>query len=86
MIYRSLIGKKSPATLVYFISHRRQHQNYYKILEVPLDASDEDIKKNYYRLVKKYHPDLNNSHKSHIIKVNEAFDVLSNAQKRKEYD
>ena len=62
--------------------------NYYEILEVTNNASDEVIKASYKALVKKYHPDnVNNlSVSKDISLINEAYEVLSNPIKRKEYD
>ena len=66
-------------------------ENYYKILEVDKDASPEIIEKAYKLLVKKYHPDLQTGNdkliaEEKIKKINTAYDILSNEQKRKEYD
>lgn len=64
--------------------------NYYKILEVGESASDEVIKAAYRALVKKYHPDnyigdVRERDKSLSV-INEAYEVLSNTEKRKIYD
>ena len=66
-------------------------KNYYEILEIDKNASQEIIEKAYKTLVKKYHPDLqNNSEKNNyeeiIKKINEAYEILSNSEKRKNYD
>ena len=66
-------------------------ENYYDILEVNKNASQEIIDKAYKILVKKYHPDLKeenlkNKFEEKIKKINEAYDVLSNLEKRKNYD
>jgi molecular chaperone DnaJ len=63
--------------------------DYYKILGVPRGASDEEIKKAYRKLARKYHPDLNPGSKDSEAKfkeLTEANEVLSDAQKRKNYD
>ncbi len=65
------------------------YKDYYKILGVPKDASDKDIKSAYRRLARKLHPDVNPSDKSAQDKfkdVNEAYEVLGDADKRKRYD
>lgn len=64
--------------------------NYYEILQVREDASDEVIKMAYKALVKKYHPDTflgdENIAEEMMKQINLAYEVLSNPQKRKEYD
>lgn len=66
-------------------------KNYYDILEVNKNASPEIIEKAYKTLVKKYHPDLQDNnlkaeYEEKIKLINEAFEVLSNSEKRKNYD
>lgn len=66
-------------------------ENLYDILEVSKKASKEIIEKAYKTLAKKYHPDLqtpeNKSKAEEMMKkINEAYDILSDEQKRKEYD
>lgn len=63
-------------------------KNYYEILEVDKKASPEVIEKAYKTLVKKYHPDLqNNSNcQDKMRQINEAYEILSNDFKRREYD
>lgn len=62
-------------------------KNYYEILGVQKSASKEEIKAAYRKLVKEYHPDLNKDVDENILKeINEAYHVLSDDQKRKEYD
>ena len=67
---------------------RKNMSNYYEILEVDKNASKEVIEKAYRTLAKKYHPDLRSSAYSQerMMKINEAYEVLSNDFKRKEYD
>ena len=61
--------------------------NYYDILEIDKNSSTDQIKKHYYQLAKKYHPDKNNSINSEKFKVlSEAYSVLSNPKKRYLYD
>lgn len=64
-------------------------RDYYEILELGKGASDEEIKKAYRKLAKKYHPDVNPGDKSAESKfkeINEAYEVLSDSQKRGRYD
>ncbi len=64
-------------------------KNYYEILGVDKNASQDDIKKAYRTLVKKYHPDLHPNDKAAAEKfkeINEANEVLSDENKRKQYD
>jgi DnaJ-class molecular chaperone len=61
-------------------------KNYYDILGVNKSASQEDIKKAYRNLSKKYHPDRNGGDDSKFKEINEAYDTLGDETKRKEYD
>ncbi|MEX0997371.1 MAG: J domain-containing protein [Flavobacteriaceae bacterium] len=63
--------------------------DYYKILDITKSASQNDIKKAYRKLARKYHPDLNPNNKEAEKKfkeINEANEVLSDPEKRKKYD
>ena len=63
--------------------------DYYKILGISKDATQEDIKKAYRKLARKYHPDLNKDNpnaQEKFQEINEANEVLSNPEKRKRYD
>ena len=63
--------------------------DYYKILGVDKGASQDDVKKAYKKLARKYHPDLNpNDPDAHrkFQEINEANEVLSDPEKRKKYD
>ncbi len=66
-----------------------QGKDYYKILGVSKDASQEEIKKAFRKLAVKYHPDKNKGNKEAEEKfkeINEAYAVLSDPEKRKQYD
>jgi len=64
-------------------------KDYYKILGIEKNASQEEIKKAFRQLARKYHPDLNSGNKQSEDKfkeINEAYQVLSNTDKRNQYD
>ncbi len=65
-----------------------KYKNYYQILEVNRKSSDQDIKLNFRRLAKEYHPDKNKSPEAEekFKDINEAYAVLTDAEKRKKYD
>lgn len=66
------------------------NKDYYEILGVPRSASDEDIKKAYRKLAMQFHPDKNPGKEQwaneKFKEINEAFAVLGNPDKRKQYD
>lgn len=67
-------------------------RDYYDILGVEKEASDEDLKKAYRRLARQHHPDLHTGDQQKktaeekFKEVNEAYEILSNQEKRKRYD
>ncbi len=66
-----------------------QYKDYYQILGLSRNASDQEIKQAYRKLARKYHPDINPGDKkaeSHFKDVNEAYEVLSDQEKRAKYD
>src|SRR4051812_21220611 len=64
-------------------------RDYYETLGVPRTASEDDVRKAYRKLARKYHPDLNPGDKAaedRFKNVQEAYDVLNDAKKRSMYD
>ena len=63
--------------------------DFYAVLDVPRDASDDDIKQSYRRLAMQWHPDRNGGSKDSEEKfktITEAYDALRDPQKRAAYD
>ncbi len=63
-------------------------QDYYEILEIDRNATEEEIKKAFRTLATKYHPDVNSSKESEekFKQINEAYQVLSNEKSKRTYD
>ena len=63
--------------------------DYYKILGVPKDIAQKDVKKAYLKRAKQFHPDLHPDDpkaKAKFQALNEAYDVIGDPEKRKKYD
>nr|NP_001246483.1 uncharacterized protein Dmel_CG5504, isoform D [Drosophila melanogaster]AFH08236.1 uncharacterized protein Dmel_CG5504, isoform D [Drosophila melanogaster] len=94
--YRILSSAGSGSTRADAPQVRRLHttrdllaKDYYATLGVAKNANGKDIKKAYYQLAKKYHPDTNKEDPDagrKFQEVSEAYEVLSDEQKRREYD
>ncbi|KAL0304573.1 UNVERIFIED_CONTAM: DnAJ-like protein [Sesamum radiatum] len=70
-------------------NHKPTYKDYYKVLEVDYDATDEKIRLNYRKLALKWHPDKHKGDSAVTAKfqeINEAYTVLSDPDKRLEYD
>lgn len=61
-------------------------KDYYKILEVEENSSEEDIKKSYRSLSKKYHPDMNPNGSEKFKEIAEAYEILGDKSKKENYD
>src|SRR5437588_11861247 len=64
-------------------------KDYYKVLGVPKDATEAEIKKAYRKLAREYHPDANKGNpkaEERFKEISEANDILSDPKRRKEYD
>jgi len=61
-------------------------KDYYQILGVSRSASAEDIKKAYYKLAHKHHPDKSGGDEKKFKEINEAYQILSDKEKRGQYD
>jgi len=71
-----------------WLSQNSTLPDYYKILEISQDATQEEIKNQYRELAKKTHPDKSKDEKSEevMVQVNKAYEILSNEELRKKYD
>src|ERR1700729_243668 len=60
--------------------------DYYKVLGVGSTATDKEITRSYRKLAKQFHPDANPGSEDRFKEISAAYDVLGDAEKRKEYD
>jgi DnaJ-related protein SCJ1 len=75
--------------LVLFFGYIFSEKNLYKILEVDRSASQNELKKKYREMTRKYHPDKNQGNAEASAKfadVAEAYEILSDPKKRRQYD
>jgi len=65
-------------------------KDYYEVLGVPKTASEDELKKAFRKLARKYHPDVNRDNakeaEEKFKEINEAYEVLSNSERRQQYD
>src|SRR5881275_3105595 len=63
-----------------------EFKDYYRILDVDRSADDKTIKSAYRKLARKYHPDVNKGQDARFKEISEAYEVLSDPEKRRRYD
>ncbi len=63
-----------------------EKRDYYEILRVARDASPEEIKKAYRKLAHQYHPDKKGGNEARFKEINEAYQVLGDAEKKAQFD
>jgi curved DNA-binding protein CbpA/murein DD-endopeptidase MepM/ murein hydrolase activator NlpD len=85
------IIEQSKSVLNYFVPYYQGSEtdshDYYKILNVPRNAPEEEIRRNWIELMKSHHPDKAGAQGLDASKkINEAYEVLSNSAKREAYD
>jgi len=61
-------------------------KDYYKILGISKDSTQDEIKKAYYKLARQYHPDKEGGDEEKFKEINEAYQVLGDKEKRTQYD
>ena len=62
------------------------NEEFYKVLEIKKDANERDIKKAYRKLAQKFHPDKPKGDETKFKQISEAYEVLSDLEKRQKYD
>uniref|UniRef100_A0A4W3HTV8 DnaJ homolog subfamily A member 3, mitochondrial n=1 Tax=Callorhinchus milii TaxID=7868 RepID=A0A4W3HTV8_CALMI len=83
------IQSQAAAEKSFLINQAVTKRDYYEVLGIPRSSTQREIKKAYYQLAKKYHPDTNKEDpkaKEKFSLVAEAYEVLSDEAKRKQYD
>jgi DnaJ-class molecular chaperone len=71
------------------MDYTEEEKNYYDILGVPYDATDHNIKAQFHKLARLYHPDKQKSRffdETKFIQIQEAWKILSNSESKRSYD
>ena len=86
--YRQISAKLNPVNSTQKEQEIMEYKDYYKTLGVAKSASESEIKTAYRKLARKYHPDMNHEKgaEDKFKELNEAYQVLSDPEKRKKYD
>ncbi|KAI0670179.1 hypothetical protein C8Q78DRAFT_975891 [Trametes maxima] len=81
-------GKAGPSRLFHASAVHSAPKDPYQVLGVKRDASPADIKKTYFSLARKYHPDTNpdKNAQEKFVEIQEAYDILKDEKKRADYD
>lgn len=83
---KSILTTNFPVFRFGSINNININKNYYKILNVNEKSTPSEIKKNFYLLAKKYHPDMNKGKEEQFKEINEAYEILGDDNKKKQYD
>ena len=88
MNYNKSMGLFTQHMRLFRSSNVLNKKDYYSTLNIDRNASQDDIKKAYFKLAKQYHPDVNKSPeaKEKFATINEAYETLGDDSKRKIYD
>lgn len=89
LLYSHDFSAVQPAAQFHSSPHQCKNKNYYGVLGVPNNASAKEIKKAYYQMAKKYHPDVNKNDptaEKKFAEASEAYEVIGDETKRREYD
>ncbi|CAF0748365.1 unnamed protein product [Brachionus calyciflorus] len=80
--------KSTKLNTLYFRAYSRNSKDYYEVLDLKKNATKREIKQAYYRLSKKYHPDINKEQGSDekFKTIHEAYEVLGDERKKLDYD
>lgn len=77
-----------PQRTFFTAGKKKENLKLYDVLGVPQTATKDEIKKSFFKLAKKYHPDVNKEPgaQAKYVEINEAYETLGNESKRRIYD